>query len=403
MVAVTLRAVFIILLVGMALLDSVADAEPAPLGPTLPGAGHVLPPWIRRTLDTAAVGGRYRLDDLVSYDARHGRIFVRLTIPSELASRATQERERGGLVRFSVDGDPGIWTLQFAEPRPSRPWMTVITCYDTDPNAPFCCFALALREGAMSVKGCDFAAPGGRGRNNFSFTQFDSRALLAWQLPPDVAPKGWTNSHTSPDLSKAFVGHETITGITDVESRFPQAWTQYVMPLFCRLGAEHLLHRHPAVDVYRMFPHIQPNSGTARRVEELIAGLGSAAFSERQAAQQALGAMGRAAVLALMRIDPSTLSPEQAERRRKLLSEDDWQPINEEYAAARKDLPLLLDCLDDDDPAVRAKAKQSVETWIGRSLDFDINRDRGSRGAAVDALHDQLRAVNALREAAEKK
>ncbi len=171
-----LRTALIVLLFGLAPQIHTVAADSSPIGSTPNAPGHVLPPWIRQTLDTATQGGRYRLDDLLSFDAHHGRIIVRLTIPSELAAQATQEREHGGVVRFSVAGDPGIWTLQFAAPRPSRPWMTVLTCYDMDSTATFCCYSLAVRDGATSFKGCDFAVPGGRGRSNFSFTQFDSRA-----------------------------------------------------------------------------------------------------------------------------------------------------------------------------------------------------------------------------------
>lgn len=397
------RGTSIIFIICVALQLQAIAAESSPIGSSANASGHVLPPWIRRTIDTAAQAGQYRLDDLVSYDAHHGRIIVRLTIPSELAALATQEREHGGVVRFSIVGDPGIWTLQFAEPRPSRPWMTVLTCYDTDPAAPFCCFALTVRDGAVSIKGFDFAAPGGKGRNNYAFTQFDSGARLAWQLPTSVAPQGWSNPAGPTPFGEAFSGHDLITGIADVESRFPLAWVRYGVPIFRRLGAEHLLHRHPAVDVYRMFPQVQPDSRTVGHVDELVSGLGSASFSERQAAQHTLRAMGRPAVLALMRIDPSTLSPEQIERRRKLLSDDDWQPITEEYAVARKDLALLLDCLEDDDPALRAQAKRAVESLIGRKLDFDVNLDRNLRGAAVDALRDQLRAVDAFRDGVKAK
>ncbi len=155
-------------------------------------------------------------------------------------------------------------------------------------------------------------------------------------LPSDVAPQAAPPTPLKPPIfGQAFGGHELITGIADVEARFPKAWTQFGVPVFRRLGAEHLLHRHPAIDVYRMFPQVQPDPRTTQRVDEWVAGLGSAEFSERQASQQALAGMGRPAVLALMRVDPSTLSPEQSERRRKLLSDDDWQPIAEEYAAAR--------------------------------------------------------------------
>ncbi len=308
-----LRIALVTLLFGVGSAGTLTTAASPLTGSTTEHSGHVLPPWIRRTLDTAAQAGQYRLDDLVSYDVHHGRILVRLTIPSELAALATHEREHGGVVRFTVAGDPGIWTLQFAEPRPSRPWMTVLTCYDTDAAAPFCCFALTVRDGAISMKGFDFAAPGGRGRNNYAFTQFDSGARLAWQLPASAAPQGWSNPAGPTPFGEAFSGQELITGISDVESRFPLAWLRYGVPIFRRLGAEHLLHRHPAVDVYRMFPQIQPDSRTVGRVDELVTDLGSAAFSERQAAQRMLVAMGRRATLALMRIDPATLSPEQVE------------------------------------------------------------------------------------------
>ncbi len=63
----------------------------------------------------------------------------------------------------------------------------------------------------------------------------------------------------------------------------------------------------------------------------------------------------------------------------------------------------MLDCLDDDDPAVRAEAKKSVETQIGQKLVFDVNLDRNLRGPAVDALIDQLHTSAAFRDAVKGK
>ena len=140
-----------------------------------------------------------------------------------------------------------------------------------------------------------------------------------------------------------------------------------------------------------MLDQIEPAPEIAHRVDDLLAELGSASFADRRSRQLALRQLGRPAILPLLRCDPSSLSPEQADRVHELLTADDWQPIDADASTAKKNLGFLLDCLDDDDAAIRAAARRSAETLIGTPLTIDLGAEPRTRSAAVDALSDQLR------------
>ncbi len=370
-----------------------------PHEPAVYGSGHILPPWVKRMLEVAQVGGRYRLEDLVHFEGSHGRIQARITQPADLAELANTAAVRNGVVRFTVEGDPGIWTLQVIPRRASRgDDETILTCYDAGSRGTFACFSLAVGNGVTSFKACDFAAPGGRGRYNICFVDTGDSLRATWQLPPlGVSRSSGTSApDAADDVSKT---KDRPANFVEFQTKHPLVWERQGLPVLRRLGAGHLMHRHPAIEVYRTFDSIMPDSKAAGQVSRLMDALGSSEFADRQAAELSLRQMGRAAILPLLRVDRAALSPEQSDRWRRLLAADDWRPFAGEVGAARIDLPFLLDCLDDEDPAVRGAAKHAAETLIGRPLDLDPSLDPHARCAAVDSLCDQLRDSAAFRAA----
>jgi len=342
-------------------------------------------------LSTAADAGRLRLEDLVSYDGAHGRIRAKIMPSAGLEALVRKEAEHGGLVRFTVEDASGVWALQFVEGGRSRGALTILTCYDITDPGPFCCFSLVCGNGITDFKAYAFSGPARRGRFSILLSEKPDAVRLSWRLPLDALPPQHEHAVAPAVPLSDFTVREDISDLLQIKTSYPQAWSHYCAPLLRRLGAGHLLHRHPAADVYRVFDRIEPGAEIAQRVDDLISSLGSASFADRSGAGDALQQMGRNAILPLLRTDFATLSPEQTDRVHRLVFADDWQPIALDPAAATKSLGVMLDCLDDDDPDVRAAAKQAVEKLIAMPLTVQLPADSHLRGIMVDALCDQLR------------
>jgi len=58
---------------------------------------------------------------------------------------------------------------------------------------------------------------------------------------------------------------------------------------------------------------------------------------------------------------------------------------------ARKSVMFLLECPEDDDPAVRMAAKAELENLAGRKVQFDPSAGWESRCAAVEQIREELR------------
>jgi hypothetical protein len=88
-------------------------------------------------------------------------------------------------------------------------------------------------------------------------------------------------------------------------------------------------------------------------------------------------------------MDWSELSDEQRTRLLALVNDHHRREISD-VAAARKDLNFLADCLEYDDPAVRAEAKGAIEQALGQPISFDFQATGDARCEAVDAVRKQI-------------
>ncbi|HEX2972808.1 MAG TPA: hypothetical protein VHP11_10775, partial [Tepidisphaeraceae bacterium] len=163
---------------------------------------------------------------------------------------------------------------------------------------------------------------------------------------------------------------------------------ELLSPILQKLAQKNVLGLG-AGDVYRLFDGIRPDPTVMQRLEKLLPRLDSDSVRERQAATEELKKLGRPGVLAAMRQDVSTLSPEQRSRlERFIVSHRRLEMANVEQA--RKDLNLVMACFEDEDSAVRVQAKRVAESLLGYAVAFDPAQGFEQRRAALKSLRDRM-------------
>lgn len=163
---------------------------------------------------------------------------------------------------------------------------------------------------------------------------------------------------------------------------------ELLAPILQKLAQKNVLGPG-AGDVYRLFDRIPADAAVAHRLQELLPRMDSDSVRQRQQATDELKKLGRPGVLAAMRQDASTLSPEQRSRlNRFIISQRRLEIANVEQA--RKELGLLLACLEDEDPAVRVQAKQNIESILGHAIAYDPQQGFEQRRAAVRELRQRI-------------
>jgi hypothetical protein len=168
----------------------------------------------------------------------------------------------------------------------------------------------------------------------------------------------------------------------------PEEVERYFTPLLRKISRTNLLGPG-ATDVYATFPEIHADDGIVSRVEQLLPVLDSPDVRDRERATRELALLGRQAVLAAMRWDKTALSPEQAGRLQQLV-ESHRRRRAQPVESAHTDLTLLIECLSDDDLAVRTAAKDAIETLLGHAIAFDPSLDLDGRALAVDGFRASL-------------
>jgi hypothetical protein len=178
------------------------------------------------------------------------------------------------------------------------------------------------------------------------------------------------------------------SSIGQLRAEHPEEFRKYVLPLLSKLSDMQWLQPGTS-DVYVMFPQIPADEQVMRKIRALLPDLDSDAFPVRDTASTQLAALGPPGVLAALRMDWSELSDEQRSRLLALVNDNHRREMPD-VAAARKDLNLLADCLEYDDPAVRAAAKAAIEQALGQPVSFDVQSSGDARTDAVDAVRKQI-------------
>jgi hypothetical protein len=174
-----------------------------------------------------------------------------------------------------------------------------------------------------------------------------------------------------------------------LQAEHPDEVHRIVLPMLQRFGGERVL-RPGAADVYAVFAELPTPSDVQAKVAELLPRLDSQLFPERDAATRELAALGRPGIQALLKVDRSPLTFEQNDRLDALIGSE-RRRTSDDLAALRADASFLIDCLEDEDPAVRTAAKSALYKALNRAVDFDPSADAPARAAAAERLRQSLR------------
>lgn len=182
----------------------------------------------------------------------------------------------------------------------------------------------------------------------------------------------------------------SAANLVELRRKHPQQVGEFVIPILQQLAGEDLL-LPGAGDVYRVFDEITPDARVAAAVDVLIPDLSAPAFATRERASRELAALGPAATAAVMRLDRAELSAEAAARLDEFLERQTRRTIDNP-AAARRDLAFLADCLEFDDPRIRAAARAQIEQITGEKIPLLPAPTTREWANAADVLRGKLAA-----------
>jgi hypothetical protein len=155
----------------------------------------------------------------------------------------------------------------------------------------------------------------------------------------------------------------SAANLLDLRIRHPRVFNEAISPLLEQLGQPDLL-TPGATDVYRMFDDISPDERTMAAVSEILPRLSSPSFIAREAATEQLRRLGPVAILVLVHVDLSDLTPE-AQSRIELLLQEQTRRRFDDPKAMRNDVAFLADCLEFNDERVRTAAMARIEQLTG--------------------------------------
>ena len=114
-------------------------------------------------------------------------------------------------------------------------------------------------------------------------------------------------------------------------------------------------------------------------------------FAPREAARERLRGLGEAGAEVLRGMDQAKWSLEQKSAVGALLEVARLPRAKIELL--RKDMGFLLDCLESEEPVVRALALARLRKETGQALDFDVQAPVEKRAAALDVLREKVVAA----------
>jgi hypothetical protein len=312
-----------------------ADAAADPTEERLRATIARLPAAEQAYFAKATYAGQYPLSRLVSFTTREGRLVAAFDFPDAVARQFTGVAP----LMLAVEGSPHLWALHRGKSGTLDEGLSrvTLTCYAPSETWPFNRFSLSSDGQGVWISAAQmFGKPAWQ--QSLSLVQTTRDLQLAWRLE---AERYQAKRVEGPDLAA-------------LSARAPSVMETYLMPVLRRLGPA-----RPACDIYRVFDQIPADREVVRRVRPLLGRLESGDPSVRDAAARSLKEMGRPAVLACLRIDPATLSPEQWNRLNAFFAADGWVRVTD-VAAARCDVGFLTACLEDEDERVRTAAANTL-------------------------------------------
>jgi hypothetical protein len=352
------RFTSLLLLSGLLLPASAAFAQFGSRGISTPSRDYA-----RDTVNNSAVHSKYPLAHLFRLDVRDG------TLSAELLADFTSQYEA---YRVEVEGSEAQWTVRKRIIGGNNTVFVQISRYNFDaPPDQYWCTSMTLRSGMIALLG----------------TSGDSNAGVRVRLTQANGMMSFSCGKVEDGLQTNFLLAAAPT-LDQLKAEHPREVRKYLAPILRNLTGRTPLQPAPA-DVYRAFDSIRPDPKVVKQVEDLLGRLDSEVYAVRDSASRELAGLGPPAVLAILRRDMDDLSAEAHNRvDRFIASRGNLSP--EEAIAARKDRAFLIDCLDDEDPAVRSAAKTALEKFIGMKIDLDSTLTGDARSDAVDALRQKL-------------
>ncbi len=130
---------------------------------------------------------------------------------------------------------------------------------------------------------------------------------------------------------------------------------------------------------------LKPDEKTLNEVRDLLPGLDSDSFQNRDLALRALRQKGLPLTIAIAHLDRTKLSDQQNTLLDTAISPF-HPPPGADLTRLRADSDFLLDCLYSDDLPIRKAAHEALQKKLGRTLKFDLQADFPTRSAAIDVL-----------------
>jgi len=330
---------------------------------------------IRTSIRTAKDGGK----------RKPGELFELVLVNENLALEV-----RGDLTpqtRYAIEGMPGVWVVNVVSGSGRPPTHVGLAYYDVDARSP-APVMVALN-----------ASPGAKRRNFALVAQFiegDSVAHLALS-----SSEGEATMRLQTQTVNRFEVRmsRTAPNLTELRRAHPEEVRNYLMPALMAVRAEDLLRPGP-VEVYRTFTEIEPSPRIVEQLTELVERMDSPASEERDAAERAIQKLGRPGILAALRLDLDNLPAEPRSRLSLFLRQNTRWAIDD-YAQARQDLDFLIDCLGDEDRAVRLAAKGQIEQLLGRTVRFDVDAEERTLQQNVVALRKEIARTHQKKNATE--
>jgi hypothetical protein len=205
-----------------------------------------------------------------------------------------------------------------------------------------------------------------------------------------VTPQGGHGVQRSREFS--------ATSVLDLQAQHPEEVRKYLAPALMRLAGKDLLGLG-ATDVYDAFTNIPANPSVVQTVMSLLPRLDADSSDQRDAASAELARLGAPGILAVLRLDRTTLTQEQKSRCDAFLNSERRRTFDNPDEALH-DSEFLLEALNDDNPAVRVAAKNALAAVVGHPIDFDPAQANDARIKAIQTLraqvHHDLAAQNAM-------
>jgi len=306
---------------------------------------------------------------------------VQLSLCNGVLKAHTTDLAAATAVRVAVEGTKSIWMLSRSQgmgaagggfPRPTFTPYVNISRYDLDAkDADFWNSRLMVSERTVS-----FYAQTLYGNTSLSQSGGVTRVRVSEYTQ-------WGQPQKSVFVAQA-------SSLTRLRAENPEPFRLYVLPLLARFSDPSFLQPGPA-DVYGVFPEIAAEQKIAEDLTQLVPELDAIDPIDREAASEKLRQLGAPGVLAALRLDESELSEEQKLRVRSFISAYRRRPTIDP-AIERRDLSFLIDCLEFDDPSVRAAAKAEIERVADKHIELDTSLTGDTAATAVDALRRRLLA-----------